>query len=820
MAATEQLGRARLALGEAARLVPELEELAILHPYREGLWALLMRALYASGRQADALAAYRALRGRLVEELGIEPSPELQDLELRILNQTEPAPVAASRPASRLPVPVSEFVGRAALVDEVAGAVLAARLVTVMGPAGVGKTRLAIEAARRVGDEFRDGVFFVDLAAVSDESDVPDAVAAALDLDDQSGRPAETVVAEHLADRALLLVLDNCEHVAGRAAALALSWLSRGEGLHVLASSQERLRIEGEHIVMVTPMATAGHDGDEPEAVRLFLTRAADQVRGFDPGGVDKAAIAEICSLLDGLPLAIELAASRVRVLSPADILSRLDDRFSLLTSQGRPGPERHRTLRAAVEWSYALLSEQERRAFDRLSILAGPFSLDAAEAIAGDATSDRQFVDLLQALVDRSLVATVPASRGTRYRMLETLRLFGQEQLRTRGELDAMERRRAIVFAGRGLHEAGRVRTDEFQEALARIDEDLDNLRQSFRWALHNGEHELAFDLTRPLWSLVYAGARRHLHEGSEWRSALIEATQVDHMRARLLAEQGFTLWLGGDQLTAVERAEESLLLAGDDAAAELLATEVLAMSAATNRETDRAVELARRLVESDDDSVDVHAFEALALAHIFGGQPQAAVGAVEEVFAAAERRSDPLRHIRALALMGAALQPIDQERSMAFLDEAVETTGRLGMDWDLAGAVMARAGTRLMGGDMTGGLDDLAWASELTFRVRDRRRQAQTLEVLGGVLARLGLHQQAARALLAAVELRRSAGVAGSEAQERDRRAALAALEAELGNGALAEASRWAEGVSAGEAASFGADAARSASDIIGAA
>jgi predicted ATPase/DNA-binding SARP family transcriptional activator len=790
LVAIEQLAEARLALGEHDRIVAELQDLAPRHPYREGLWSLLMRALYRSGRQAEALAAYRALRSRLVEELGIDPSPELQDLELRLLTQSEPQAVAA-HPRHTLPSTLSSFIGRDADLRRVVRSVSDERLVTITGPAGVGKTRLAVEASHRLLGDFAGGAYFVDLTSVSSGRDVPGAVASGLLLNDQSGRSPERAVGDYLMGRHLLLVLDNCEHVAASVAALVWQWVTGNERLHVLASSQERLDLDGEIVIGLAPLAV-GEGEVESEAETLFLARMRQHTGSSAVTAEDRRAVGEICRLLEGLPLAIELAASRTRMMSPSDIVTRLDDRFALLSAGHREAPVRHQTLRSAVDWSYSLLGGAERRVFDRLAVLSGDFTLESAEAVAG-AGSEGAFLDTLEALVNRSLVTLVTGGRPARYRMLETLRLFGRERLRSEDQLDALERRRAEVFASIAVREAKRVRSTGFADAVARIDADLPNIRGSFRWAVAHGEYGLAFDLTRPLWSLVYAGARRHLHEGDDWRDTLIAASPDPGMRARLLAEQAFSRWLGGDQASADRCARESLALGELGGLEESLAVEVLALSAATNRETDDAVELARRVLEIGGDDVDAHGYEALAMAYIFGGRAEEAVDAVERIFALAEQRGDPLRRIRALALMGAAVQPLDLEASLRVLDEAVETTSALGMDWDLAGAVMARSLTRLNGGDVAGGLADLAWAGRLTYRVRDLRRLAQTLEILGGVLAGRGRGIEAARVLSASAVLRRKAGVIGSEAQEESRGAAMTQLEEGLDPESFAAAHAW---------------------------
>ncbi len=772
LAAQELWIEAQLALGESIELVPTLREMVNRFPYRESLCGLLMKALQGSGRQVEALGVYRALRSRLVEELGIDPSQELQDLEYRILTQTEPTRTSTTL-RNTLPSPPGRLIGRQTEVESAVSAVLDSRIVTITGTAGVGKTRLCIEVASRLADRFADGVFFVDFAAVTSPEDVPRAVIAGLRLNDQSARSPSEVAADFLRHGVLLLVLDNCEHLAETIASLGWKWVNGNADLHVLATSQSPLDIGGERILPLSPLGLpdANSDGvSDSEAMELFLERIRDQGVSVALSEQDRESIRDICRQLDGLPLAIELAAARAHVIGYGEIAARLGDRFALLTRGKRSAPDRHRTLQSAVAWSYSLLGEDEKRVFDRLALLVGPFTLECAEAVGGY-DGKLNFMDVLDGLVRRSLVTRV-GHDPVRYRMLETLRAFGRAQLESRGSVDLGELARAEFFAGVAVSEAERIRTTEFEDAWRRIDEDLDNIRQAFRWCVSHGRPDLAFDLSRPQWGLVFTGARHHLHEGTVWRELLLDSDPGDAIGARLIAEHSFVSFQMGNQTEAEGFAHRCLSNSGRDISAETLALQVLALCAATNQDTERAIEIASRAIEVGGDHLDAHGLEALVFAYIFGGRGPEAVEVAERILDRADEQTYPLRRIRALALLGAALQAVDLPRSESVLDEAVAVTERLGMDWDLAGAVMARGVTRWSGGDLSGALEDLSWACRLTYEVRDMRRLAQTLEAVGAIVGGAGHVVEAIEVLSASEALRASIGVVGGGPQAERRR------------------------------------------------
>jgi predicted ATPase/DNA-binding SARP family transcriptional activator len=438
LTAIEELTDVRLELGEHALLVPELEAQVAEHPLRERRWRQLILALYRCDRQADALRAHQRVRALLADELGLDPGAELVNLERAILDHDPsllpPVPPAGSattrtpeperdvitsvRTGTPVPSPPTSFVGRDTEVAAVTNLLEHHRLVTLKGPGGAGKTRLAIEVATRVTAVFPDGVHFADLAAVNDEDQVGDAIVAALGLaHDPSRADTSSRLARFLGERSALCVVDNCEHVIDACAGIAEAVLGRGGTSRLLATSRQPLGVVGEQVYAVPSLDS------QTEAVRLFAERAAAARAGFVVDESNRGTISEICRRLDGLPLAIELAAARVAHLSPSQLLARLEDRFQLLTAGRRAA--RHQTLAATLDWSYDLLAEQERQALRFLAAFPASFSLEAAEAVVG---RDGAF-ESLASLVSSSLVQIVDRGDDLRYRLLETVRMYAADR-------------------------------------------------------------------------------------------------------------------------------------------------------------------------------------------------------------------------------------------------------------------------------------------------------------------------------------------------------------------------------------------------------
>jgi predicted ATPase/DNA-binding SARP family transcriptional activator len=414
--------------------VPEVggvELLTVAHPYRERFWELLARVLYRAGRQTDALRALSRLRGMLADDLGIDPSPSVARLEERILLQ-DPALEEGTTTPTNLPAPITDFIGRAEELDRLEALILEHRLVTVTGPGGAGKTRLAIEAAARVGDAFPDGVWFVDLAQVATPEMAAEAITSAMRLAASATPNTTDALVARLRPETTLIVLDNCEHLADAAGRLSVRLLAAAPGLRILATSRRSLETIGEHCVRLEGLVTSGDGSGDAE--RLFETRAAAVRPGFSLDDAGSVAVTSICRHLDGLPLAIELAAARADALSPDEIDGYLRDRFRLLGDPRRDRPV-HRSLQGCLDWSYRLLRPDDRDAFDRLGVFEGPFLSTAASAVLGT-ESEIAAVDALRRLAGASLLQVLPGE-ASRYRLLETMRLYGRAHLNEAGSWD-----------------------------------------------------------------------------------------------------------------------------------------------------------------------------------------------------------------------------------------------------------------------------------------------------------------------------------------------------------------------------------------------
>jgi predicted ATPase/DNA-binding SARP family transcriptional activator len=617
--AEEELAELRLAIGDDAHWVSELELAVAAEPLRERRWAQLMLAYYRAGRQADALRAFARLRSTLAEDLGVSPSADLVALEQKVLLQSPelgerplstqaaagPAPPLGGAPLQK---PTSSFVGRAGQVDGVATLVAERRLVTLAGAGGCGKTRLAQEVAASLAGRFAGRAHFVALAPLADPGLVPLAIAEALGVRPQSGRPPAQVVAEVIGHRETLAVLDNCEHLVQVVAELVEGLLSAAPGLRVLATSREPLRIGGETVWRVSSLEVPPPEATALErrgsaAVELFVERALSARPGLRLDDDAIATVAEIARRLDGMPLAIELAAARVGVVDLAGILEHLSDRFALLSGGSRTAPPRQQTLRATVAWSYDLLSAREKDLFGRLSVFPATFDLEAGAAVAG--TAPEQATEDLLALVSKSMAVTVEQERGpTRYGLHETLRQFGAGLLdaATAQEARAAHARYYLSLAGSGSPEP-------FGRALVpwlnSVEREFDNLRAVFSYL--EARPERGEDLLRALVALrrywVLGSRRREGFDLLERALLSTSAETAPALRAKtLVSAASVATHLDAEASARYAKAGEELATqVGDNATAALAAAVAAQAHGLAGRyedaEGDRALHLARQV-------------------------------------------------------------------------------------------------------------------------------------------------------------------------------------------------------------------------------
>ena len=515
-----------------------------------------------------ALRQYEACRTALREELAVEPSPATK----KLYEWVRPAP-GERRPGAasltNLPIPLTRFVGRRRALAAIGALLDSARLVTLTGAGGSGKTRLALQVGTDLLDAYADGVWWVELAALADPERLPRTVAKALGVPEAPQRPAGEVLAGFLRPRELLLVLDNCEHLLAGCARLVEQLLRQCPGLTVLATSREKLGIGGEHVWPVPPLSVPAPDEAVPaarlqayEAVDLFVGRAQAAIPDFELRERNAAAVAAVCRRLDGLPLAIELAAARVKVLPVAAIAARLDDAFQLLTGGSRATLPRHRTLRAAMAWSFELLAAAEQMLFRRLSVFAGGWTLAAAEAVcAGDGLAQRDILDLLSRLVDKSLVEVQARDGEKRFRMLETVRQYARERLTESGEAGALRSRHLAYF--RRLVEAANPLLGYFLPEregalwLGRLEPEVDNVRAALDWSLAQAEEPESGNQARVEAGLRLAGAlhwfwyaRGQFAEGRAWLTGLLArpARVAVDTRAQALLTAGYMACWQGD--------------------------------------------------------------------------------------------------------------------------------------------------------------------------------------------------------------------------------------------------------------------------------
>lgn len=566
LTAMEDRFDAEIGLGHGGDLVPELTDLVAAHPVRERLVAALMRALAATGRDAEALLVYQRTREALADALGVDPSPELSALHVALL-RGELAPRETTR-RTNVRTALTSFVGREADLAAVRDLVAAHRLTTLVGPGGAGKTRLATEAASLLAGDLPDGAWLVELAPVTAGGDVAQAALTGLELRDALLGEAPNLdatdrVVAAVRDREALLILDNCEHVVESVALFAERVLGECRRLRILTTSREAIGIPGEALWQVLPLAVPGATADDDEigsapAVRLLRDRAGAVRTDLADDARTRATMARVCRALDGMPLAIELAAARLRTMSVDQLAGRLDDRFRLLTGGSRTALPRHRTLRAMVDWSWELLTDAERAVLRRLSVFRGGASLEAAERVCSGQASDvgqDDVLDLLTALTEKSLLVADGTADAPRYRMLGTIKEYATGRLAEAGETDLARQAHLAHFTELAETAEPHLRRAEQLTWLATLAVEHDNLTAAMRGALAAGEAAEAMRLAAG--SGWYWWLSGHKAEGMD---LILAATRLpgevsDDVQAWVYALLSMFLSTGmGDEHTAAE--------------------------------------------------------------------------------------------------------------------------------------------------------------------------------------------------------------------------------------------------------------------------
>jgi predicted ATPase len=807
LAAQEYRAALLLRLGRLAESTAALEAIVAQEPWRERAVELLVSALAQAGRTPHALAVYTRYRDRLRDELGLDPSLRLRRLEEQVLRGELPPvqPHHAKRQPRTLPARATSFVGREQELALVRKTLAGGRLATLVGPGGVGKTRLAQQAAAAQGS-----VWWVDLAPLRDQDAVPHALADALDLDVQPGTPVLDTLRAWAGSARGLLVVDNCEHLLAAVAGVAEELLGACSALRLLATSRERLSVEGEQVLVVPPLAVPAPDAEEirTPAVRLFCDRARAADPGFAPDREALKRVGDLCRALDGLPLAIELAAARIGTLTVDDLADRLDARFELLRTTNRGGGDaRHHTLRGVVDWSFDLLTPEEQRLFLRLSVFAAAFDLAAAEKVVADNDLPAgRVADLVARLADRSMLTRPGHSGVGRYRMLETLRAFAAGRLPA-AEAERLRGRHAgfmVDLAERA--EAGLYGPDEPAWAR-RVEAWLDDLRAAWSWARDAGEVDVAVRLAAALTRFAYWRVRSDI---LAWGTQAVAMVPAHPRLAVAHAAAAHAAWIDGRLDQARQLARRGVAVAGGPTAPAAAAPlEALGDAALLSGDPAAALEAYRgvaALAASGDLAGLAVAKANQALALSYGGNDQAACAAAREAVVAALASANPTAIAMARFAEGEALADLDPTSASAALEEALRRAQDVGNRFVAGTALTATVALRSRHGPPDQALGPFRDAVEHWQRSGNRALIVTTLRNLVVLLARTG-RDKAAVSLAATLQRQAPGKSYGSEAERIA--TALAAVRQRLGDAAYARA--WAAG-SARTLEAAAADAIRS--------
>lgn len=733
---------AALRAGRHSELLAELTAAALTHPLDERLAGQLMLAQYRSGRQAEAIETYRKTREKLVDELGVDPSPLLKSVHQQILDGEPALPVrVATRPLAGLPRRTTSFVGRGRDISDVCAALADSPLVTLTGVGGVGKTRLALEAAAREQARFADGVSICELAPIGDGSAVAHAVAAALRLQQQQGLGIDDTVIEYLRAHNMLLVIDNCEHVLEDAALLLDRITGECPGITVLATSREALGLAGERIIAVEPLPV-------DDATELFADRAKATRSDFDLEREPVGAVAEICRRLDGLPLAIELAAARMRAMSSLEVARRLD-RLRMLAGGARGTHPRQQSLSATIDWSYHLLSEPERTLFARLSVFAGGFDIEAAHGVCSDEGADEDdTLDLLTGLIDKSMVTARGGTRTSRYGILETLRAYGRDRLRDSNLDGQYAKRHSVYFTVLAERAAAGTQGRDEQMWVERMLPDYDNLRTAFEHLMAASDLDTALRLVTALPEFVHL---RIGYESSGWAERLVELADNGH--PLYVAAVGFAArgaWNRGDFTSAVSlasladgrvpgRGNGRVAYPGDVLADVALYQGDAAMALA---HYESEVTRARR----DDDRIRlVWTLFYVSICHAAMRNPHHGIDAAEESLRVAEETANPTARSMGRYALGLVLKKSDPGRALVLFDSAAELAASVQNFWWHGIALMEAAATRAVHGEPSSAAQALIEVLDHWDRVGDWSQQWLNVRYVARFLSRMGADDDA---------------------------------------------------------------------------
>lgn len=696
---------AALRAGRHAELLGELFETAQTRPLDERAAGQLMLAQYRSGRQDQALETYRLMRERLAKELGVDPSPALEAVHGQILHRDGGSPVTSSPQRRQIPRRPTRLIGRTGDVRSVLTALGGSALVTLTGVGGVGKTRLALAVAHEAADRFPDGVATVELASLHDGTAVSRAICAALRFHPGPDLTPDEALVEFLQRLRMLLVVDNCEHVLPHAALLMDRITTHCPEVKVLATSRESLGVEGEQVVPVKPLT-------EEAAATLFVERARASRPDFDPEHEPAGAVADICRRLDGLPLAIELAAARMRAMSTADVVRRLD-RLRLLSGRVNGAHPRHQSVTATIDWSYQLLTEQEQTLFATLSVFAGGFDFDAVHAVCADPQmSEDDSVELLTGLVDKSMVEVDTGPGVTRYRLLETVRAYGLERLHNTGRLAETRTRHAHYFTDLIAAAAAGVRGAQEAQWIARFvvepdrytAPDYDNLRSAVETMVTAGDVDRALRLVSSLPEVMFM--RIGVHSG-DWAEKVVQLADEDHpLYSAAVGTAARAAWFAGRyqrarQLVALapQRSERAEIPYCTDPA------DILADIALHEGDPAAALEHYRPELIAARAATDPHrlvwVLYNLTVCHAALGDPGAGVSAGQEAMQVADSVDNPTIQAMAQCALGRALTRAQPERAMTLFERARELAAGVVNNWLIGIACAEDAAIRAMHGD-----------------------------------------------------------------------------------------------------------------------